>query len=173
MVSPQNPLKKDLQLLDENIRLELVRLAVEDYPQLKACDFEFHLPRPSYTYITLQKLEESYPECEFSLIIGADNWELFPRWRESEFILQHYPVIVYPRGKETLLHTENEAPAEGIPSQPHFLPNAPLFPISSTEIREAIQRGEDASAWVDEKVLGKIKELRLFSDNEETDMPNP
>lgn len=172
MVSPQNPLKKDLQLLDENIRLELVRLAVEDYPQLKACDFEFHLERPSYTYITLQKLEESYPECEFSLIIGADNWELFPRWRASEFILQHYPVIVYPRGKEALLPAENEAPAEGIPSQPRFLPDAPLFPISSTEIREAIQRGEDASAWVDEKVLGKIKELRLFSDNEETDMPN-
>ena len=159
--------------MDENIRLELVRLAVEDYPQLKACDFEFHLPRPSYTYITLQKLEESYPECEFSLIIGADNWELFPRWRESEFILQHYPVIVYPRGKEALLPAVNEAPAEGIPSQPRFLPDAPLFPISSTEIREAIQRGEDASAWVDEKVLGKIKELRLFSDNEEEDMPNP
>ncbi|MBR3858064.1 MAG: nicotinate-nicotinamide nucleotide adenylyltransferase, partial [Bacteroidaceae bacterium] len=77
MVSPQNPLKQNLELLDEDIRLEMLRLAVVDYPELKACDFEFHLPRPSYTYHTLQALHEAYPEYEFSLIIGEDNWQYF------------------------------------------------------------------------------------------------
>ena len=59
MVSPQNPLKRDLTLLDENERLAMARLAVAPYPMLKACDFEFNLPRPSYTYHTLQALREA------------------------------------------------------------------------------------------------------------------
>ena len=49
MVSPQNPLKRNLVLLDEQERLAMARLAVAPYPMLQACDFEFTLPRPSYT----------------------------------------------------------------------------------------------------------------------------
>ena len=75
MVSPQNPLKQNLELLDEQHRLAMMQLAVAPYPALKACDFEFHLPRPSYTYHTLQALRTAYPDNTFSLIIGEDNWQ--------------------------------------------------------------------------------------------------
>ena len=67
MVSPQNPFKAhSSDLWDDNLRLELVRLAVEDYPKLQASDFEFHLPRPSYTIHTLNALQEAYPDHEFT-----------------------------------------------------------------------------------------------------------
>ena len=66
MVSPQNPLKQNDELWDDNLRLDLVRLAVEDYPRLHASDFEFHLPRPSYTIQTLDALKETYPNIIFS-----------------------------------------------------------------------------------------------------------
>ena len=100
MVSPQNPLKRDLTLLDENERLTMARLAVASYPMLKASDFEFTLPRPSYTYHTLQALRAAYPECEFSLIIGEDNWQCFHRWYRGEDIARETPIIVYPRKAE-------------------------------------------------------------------------
>ena len=51
MVSPQNPFKKSSpDLLNENIRLELARMAVREHPCLKVSDFEFRLPRPSYRH---------------------------------------------------------------------------------------------------------------------------
>ena len=163
MVSPQNPLKKDSELLDEDARLELVELAVQNHPQLKASDFEFHLPRPSYTYITLGRLEETFPDIEFSLIIGGDNWSLFPKWRNSDYILSHYPIIVYPReGQIKQSGEEQEETVFISDEQPHFLKDAPLFPISSTEIRKAIQKGEDVSEWVDKAVLQEIRRKKYY-----------
>ena len=51
LVSPQNPLKKDSELLDDQHRLELARIAVEESDVLRVSDFEFTLPRPSYMII--------------------------------------------------------------------------------------------------------------------------
>ena len=87
MVSPRNPLKEADELMDDSLRLKLVQLAVEGYPKFRASDFEFRLPRPSYTVHTLDELRRAYPQHVFHLIIGSDNWLLFPRWRESERIL--------------------------------------------------------------------------------------
>ena len=97
MVSPRNPLKEVDELMDDSLRLKLVQLAVEGYPKFWASDFEFRLPRPSYTVHTLDELRRAYPQHVFHLIIGSDNWLLFPRWRESERILATTPLIVYPR----------------------------------------------------------------------------
>ena len=79
MVTPHNPLKEETLLMDDALRLKLVRLAIAGYPKFRASDFEFHLPRPSYTVHTLDKLKEAYPQDTFHLIIGADNWALFTR----------------------------------------------------------------------------------------------
>ena len=42
LVSPHNPLKQQTDLWDDNLRLELVKLAIADYPKFRASDFEFH-----------------------------------------------------------------------------------------------------------------------------------
>ena len=75
--------------MDDNLRLELVKLAIVDYPKFRASDFEFYLPRPSYTIHTLDALHKAYPNREFTLIIGADNWLLFPRWYKAKEILKN------------------------------------------------------------------------------------
>ena len=59
MVSPQNPLKAQEKLWNDELRLELVKLSISDYPRFQASDFEFHLPRPSYSVYTLEKLREA------------------------------------------------------------------------------------------------------------------
>ena len=74
MVSPQNPHKTDVRLTPEDARLRMVQLATASDSRLVACDFEFSLPRPSYTVHTLEALRNEYPSREFILLIGADNW---------------------------------------------------------------------------------------------------
>lgn len=144
MVSPRNPLKEADELMDDSLRLQLVQLAVEGYPKFRASDFEFRLPRPSYTVHTLDELRRAYPQHVFHLIIGSDNWLLFPRWRESERILATTPLIVYPR--------------PGYPIEPRTLPptvrmtSAPVFEISSTFIRQAIAEGRDIRYFLHPRV---------------------
>ena len=60
VVTPHNPLKKKKTLLEDHHRLAMVRIAVEDYPKLKASNVEFDLPQPNYTVNTLAYLEEKY-----------------------------------------------------------------------------------------------------------------
>ena len=149
LVSPQNPFKVNQKLLDDNTRLELAQLAVRDIPNITVSDYEFHLPRPSYMVHTLEHLRKEFPEREFILIIGADNWERFPMWYKSEEILAHHQVIVYPRPGCLL----QDIP-EGV-----TVANTPLIDISSTEIRERIKnpnyRGEGLCPTVWEEIKRK------------------
>ena len=128
VVSPQNPFKVDEHLLDDEKRLHLARLAVADVPGVEVCDREFYLPRPSYMYNTLQALSSEYPDREFVLVIGADNWERFPNWYRSQDILSDYRVIIYPRPGYAL---------QDVP-QGVVIADTPLLDISSTEIRHRI-----------------------------------
>ena len=158
MVSPQNPLKRDSALLDESERLAMARLAVAPYPMLRACDFEFTLPRPSYTYHTLQALRKAYPDHEFSLIIGEDNWQCFNRWYRGEDIARETPIIVYPRdveGKLKVFSAMHEIPLSlGLPK---------LLPYSSTEVRARIAQGDDTSHMLHPDVAQYIKERQHYT----------
>lgn len=148
LVSPHNPLKGKGELMDDAFRLELVKKATEGYPKFKASDFEFHLPRPSYTVNTLQKLREAYPQHRFHLIIGSDNWLLFHRWREWERILRENRLMVYPRPG----YPVDEA---SLPDQVHLV-HSPVFEISSTFIREALQAGKDVRYYLHPRVYEMI-----------------
>ena len=150
MVSPQNPFKaKSTDLWNDELRLELARLAVEDYPKFHASDFEFHLPRPSYMVNTLQKLRETYPDREFTLIIGADNWVSFPRWKDADVIMAHHRLIVYPRPGFDI----NEST---LPPNVQLV-NTPLLEVSSTFIRESLKQGKDVRYFLHPKVWGRIQ----------------
>ncbi|MBQ7258436.1 MAG: nicotinate-nucleotide adenylyltransferase [Paludibacteraceae bacterium] len=138
LVSPNNPLKPAGILAPEDERLEAVREAIKEIPGLKASDFEFSLPRPSYTANTLRALQKAYPEHEFTLVIGEDNLAIFTQWREYEYILKNFRIFVYPRKsaisdqKSEIRNQKSEIrTAENIV----FLDSAPYFNISSTELR--------------------------------------
>lgn len=149
IVSPQNPFKAQASdLWDDELRLELARLAVEDYPKFQVCDIEFQLPRPSYMVSTLEALQTAHPEREFTLIIGADNWVSFPRWKASDVILSRHSLMVYPRPGYEI--DESTLP-EGV-----RLVDTPLLEISSTFIRESLQQGKDVRYFVHPKVWEKI-----------------
>ena len=164
MVSPHNPLKENSTLIDEQERLTMARLAVAPYPTLRACDFEFTLPRPSYTYHTLQALRKAYPDYEFRLIIGEDNWQCFDRWYRGEDIARETPIIVYPRdieGELKIISAMQESPLSSGEGGGRGLPK--LLPYSSTEVREHIAAGHDASHMLHPDVAQYIKENHLYT----------
>ena len=163
MVSPHNPLKENSTLIDEQERLTMARLAVAPYPTLRACGFEFTLPRPSYTYHTLQALRKAYPDYEFSLIIGEDNWQCFDRWYRGEDIARETPIIVYPRGVEGLgLSVESKSQLSIVNCQLSILKSPPLLPYSSTEVRHHIAAGQETSHMLHPDVAQYIREKHFY-----------
>jgi len=153
IVSPQNPLKKATDLLDDQLRLEMAHLAIQNTSDIRVSDVEFGLPKPSYTIHTLDYLSTQYPEHEFVLLIGADNVAIFDKWKDYEVILSHFNILVYPR--DGFPFTSDKFP------QMRFV-NAPLFDISSTDIRQRLQKGEDCSKLMPEEVLNFINIHHLY-----------
>jgi nicotinate-nucleotide adenylyltransferase len=152
VISPQNPFKSTSQLLDENHRLHLARLATENDNRLKATDIEFGLPRPSYTIDTLAYLKEKYADQNFSIIMGSDSFQNLDKWKNYEMIVNEYALYVYKRngfeitGKHGAKVTELEAP---------------LLQISATHIRKLIKENKSIKYLVPESVREEI-EIRKF-----------
>lgn len=149
VVSPQNPLKERGDLLDDRLRLKMTRMALAPYPKLKASDFEFALPRPSYMWNTLQALSAAHPDREFTLLIGADNWEVFSRWYHHEDIIAHYPIAIYPR-------TGSPIDTSTLPPTVRLYDTG-LYDISSTEVREKATHGEDVAQLVPAEIVEDVK----------------
>lgn len=141
LVSPLNPFKKAAtDLLDDDKRLLLTQRALEGEPHLKASDYEFHLPKPSYTWNTLQHLKADYPDKQFVLIIGADNWLAFDRWAHPDYILSNFDIAVYAR-------PDCPIDPKALPSRVHLY-NMGLFDISSTLIRARVRQGLSVTGMV-------------------------
>lgn len=155
LVSPLNPLKQSsTDLLEDEARLYLAQLAVEGKPHLRVCDIEMHLPRPSYMVDTLSHLRKQHPTDELLLVIGADNWLRFPQWRDSQEIMRHHRLLIYPR-------PGYEIDASTLPSGVQMV-KTPLLDISSTQIRKAIAAGNYHGRGLTPRVWKEIKQNKYY-----------
>ena len=157
VVSPKNPLKADDSLAPELNRFEMAELACarSRFPErIKPSVIEFLLEKPSYTIDTLRYLSRNYGgQMRFSVLLGADLVPQLERWRDYREILDGYPLLVYPRrGFETTQYLDRIT----------LLNEAPLCDFSSTEVRRALEQGDDASAMLTPEVLAYIREKRLW-----------
>ena len=142
VVSPQNPFKKSIDLLPENIRFEMTAISLKNEEHLVASDYEFGLPRPSYTWNLLQHLKKDYPEHEFVLIMGADNWMVFDKWSHSRDILDNYRILV---------HSRDDIHIGSVPDNVQVI-NAEQCDISSTMIRQRVREHLPVTGLVPESI---------------------
>lgn len=154
VVSPQNPFKKNKNLLHEFDRLDMVRLATADDYSFRVSDVEFSMPKPSYTIDTLTVLSEKHPDTEFHLIIGGDNLASFPNWKNHEQILAHFGLIVYPRPNAEDSDMKNHPSVQFI--------DAPEMDISATLIRKLIKQGKSIKYLVPDSVSSQIESKGFF-----------
>ncbi len=160
VVSPKNPLKDGISSSTGQQRhedaLEAVRRHADEFggqdpvngsQKVIVDSIELSMPEPHYTIRTLDALRERHPEESLTLVMGADNLSSITRWRDYVRILTEYGVIVYPR-KGYILEAIRKELTTNIPGARIEIMNAPNVDISSTEIREAIARKEDISAYL-------------------------
>ncbi len=154
VLSPQNPFKTDEEMLDQDKRLELLKLALEGNEHFETCDIELKMGKPSYTIHTLKKLQAAFPDHRFILIIGSDNLDDFDKWKDYEELLSLVTIYVYPRPGHS------DSPFLSHPAVK--LVAAPRIDISSTQIRKAIRNGKSPRYLLPDKVLQRITEKRYF-----------
>ena len=163
MVSPVNPLKvgHERQVSDTD-RLRMVEMVSRPMENVETSAFEFTMPKPSYTMDTLNALQKKFPDDEFYLVTGADNWVIFDRWRNSEEILAKYHLLVYPRlGYDVVIPEELRDRVTLI--------DAPIIELSSTLVRERLAKGLSVRYYVPDEVLGYIERNKLYTRDGEAD----
>lgn len=157
MVTPRNPLKPNIEMAPDLQRLEMVRLACQNIPLTEASDFEMSLQPPYFSLRTLKALAEAYPQQRFRLVIGADNWLSFYKWRNPEEIISRFGLIIYPRpgyqiDVESIRHPNIV-----------YLADAPRTDISSTMVRCNIVKGKSISHLVPDNVARYIENHHLYT----------
>ena len=141
------------ELLDDRLRYQMARLALHGVTGIVASDFELHLPKPSYTWNTLQRLHTDFPQHTFSLLIGGDNWERFPQWYNSEKLIAAYNIVVYPR-------RNSDIDRSSLPANVSIF-DTELYDISSTEIRQRVKLGQSIRGMVVPAIEPLVRRLYL------------
>ena len=155
VVTPQNPFKSKQSILDNHHRLEMVFQATKDFSKIVPCDIEFNLTQPNYTVNTLAYLEEKYPDYNFALIMGEDNLISLPKWKNSEILIDRYPIYVYPR---KLKSAKNNSQIKG----QIIKVQAPIIEISSSFIRSSIKSGKNIRPLLPNDVWKYLDEMNFY-----------
>jgi nicotinate-nucleotide adenylyltransferase len=168
------PPHRDAPQVSSKQRAEMLRIALQDCPELQVDERELQRDKPSYTYDTLVELRaELGSEVSLVLCMGADAFAGLPTWhRWQELIhLAHIVVIARPgwaipesgdardllnkhQGEQT--HLEESAAGSIVLQSPR------LLPISATDIRAHIQAGTSAQFLVPDAVWNYIKANQLY-----------
>jgi len=131
-------------------RYEMCRLLAQSLGDcVKVSDIEAHRDGISYTIDTILEFKTRYPENEFTLLIGSDAWTEKDKWKDFDRIREEVEILTLPR------YTKSEETS--FSSGYFFFPD-----VSSTMIREKIQRGEPIDAYVPLAVRKYIRKHNLY-----------
>ena len=135
------PHKDSDKMADAVDRLAMCQLVSEQYPFLKACDIEIISKEYSYTYVTVSKLKEQFPEHEFYFIMGADSLDYFDKWKKPEIIASICKILVINRDEfsESDIQEKINRINMIFPADIQIV-HCPKVDVSSTEIRKKLDR---------------------------------
>jgi nicotinate-nucleotide adenylyltransferase len=155
VVSPKSPFKQKDSMLADHHRLAMVERVLGDCnSKIKASRIEFDLPQPSYTSHTLAYLTEKYPARNFALIMGSDNLETFPKWKNADHIISLHEVYVYPRPGHDGGKLKTHPSVRWV--------DAPLMEISSSFIRKSVREGKNIRFFLQEAVFNYMTEMNFY-----------
>lgn len=144
------PHKDADKMADASHRMAMCQLVADEYSFLKTNDIEITSTEYSYTYITVTKLKEIYPEHEFYFIMGADSLDYFDKWRKPEIIASVCKILVINRDEfsETDM-AEKIAKINAIFPADISIVHCPQIDVSSTELRNKLDKNDILPAVYD------------------------
>lgn len=128
-------------------RLAMLKLAIAGEPRYVVDERELQPGASGYTIDLLSSLQGDFPDQSFTLLMGADQYAKRATWHRWPEIEKRCEIAVFARPGTKLEATT--------------ISMTPL-PISASDIRARIARGEDVSAMLPPKVLGYINEKGLY-----------
>lgn len=155
------PHKSSGEFASPQDRFNMLSLATKGKSKFEISDIEFKREGKSYTFDTLCELKELYPEDEFYLIMGSDQFLYFNKWYKSEEISKLATICTAARNDEDykrLVEFKNEN---------KYLENSVIcdfdvFEISSSKLRKMIKNKSSISEFVPEAVEEYIRENKLY-----------
>lgn len=157
------PHKEENGILSAEVRLEMVRLAIQDNPGFKISEIELWSKERSYTYRTLERLHEQFPDTEFYFIMGGDSLRDFHTWKNPDRIceLSHLLAAVRDEMDAKRLKVYASGIRETLHGNIDFI-ITPNFSVSSHEIRARVKAGDTIRYLVPEKVRCYIAQKELY-----------
>ncbi len=146
---------------DAEERLRLCALAFGDIPGAELTDMEIRREGRSYSADTVDILREKHPRAELILVVGTDMFLSFHQWYKYQHILDLCTLAVLSREEDdTQEIAEYKKQLEERGAKVVILRHEPL-PMSSSEIRENLRRGQGAEL-LPEKVYERIIQTRDY-----------
>jgi len=92
-----NRAKHPEEVIDEDLRFQMLSKMAEEDPRLTVDNYEYHLTQKSRTYDTMVYLMEKYSDAELFFLAGGDKIDIFPRWYRIKDFLEQFHIIVTNR----------------------------------------------------------------------------
>ena len=160
----RSPHKQGKQITDGIHRLQMVQLAIADNPAFMSDDRELRSDALSYSYITLQKMHEDFPEDELYFIMGGDSLRDFKTWFHPEIICSCATLVAAIRDdcdrKHLLAYARELDQLFGADVR---LIETPNLSVASSELRRRIRAGETIRYQVPEAVRAYIESTQLYT----------
>ncbi len=167
MPSKIPPHKMGRNISPENIRREMVELAVAGEDGFYFSDFEFRRQEVTYTARTLSLFQKEQPEEELYFILGGDSLFYFEKWYEPEEILRHARILAFSRDgmSENQMKERADMLMERFGGEIRVIP-MPWMDMSSSGIRERIARGESVEECLPPSVYRYIVKTGCYQQGE-------
>ena len=167
VLAPQPPHKQGKQITSLEIRIEMVKEAINEDPIFKFSSVDISRPGPHYVVDTMRIFRSLYPTAELFFIMGGDSLHDLATWHAArEFVDACDRFGVMHRPGEVIELSEIEKALPGITSKIHFI-EAPLLEISSNQIRKLVSEGKPFRYYLPKAVYDIVvrQDLYLHTEN--------
>jgi len=173
------PHKVTGKVIEAGHRLEMVKLATANNPYFSISDVELLRPGKSYSIDTIRYFRENQQDNLF-FILGGDAFVEIETWKEFQnlFSLCHFIVMARPGSQENT--SSSPFPRSLIPNFQYdpekkawihvsghmlYFKEIPFLDISSTKVRELIEKGGSVRYLIPAEAEAYIQNFRLYQKN--------
>ncbi len=152
----QSPFKCDRTITAGSHRVNMLKLALEHVNASRVWEGELARPGPSYSVITARELSDMLPDNALFWILGGDQLASLPRWHRAHELVAQVRFIAMARPGYDL------TPPDEFPAERFTLHRVRHLDISSSEIRERLQKGKNADFFLPSAVNRYIHSHHLY-----------